>query len=76
VPYAGWLRGDLKTRVEDVLLSKQAEGRGYFGKNEVAQLLAANSKKGNYAKEVFSLLAIELWHQEFADKTKSFSLAD
>jgi asparagine synthase (glutamine-hydrolysing) len=65
VPYASWLRGELKQQVEEVLLSKRAEARGYFQKAEVSRLLEANSHGGKFAKEVFCLLVMELWHRAF-----------
>jgi asparagine synthase (glutamine-hydrolysing) len=67
VPYGMWLRSDLKNQIEDVLLSQRAQSRGYFQKDEVTQLLETNARDGKHAKEVFSLLALELWHREFVD---------
>jgi asparagine synthase (glutamine-hydrolysing) len=68
VPYENWLRGELKGKVEDVLLSKRAVSRGYLRNGEISRLLQANSRHGIHAKEVFSLLALELWHREFIDR--------
>ena len=68
VPYEMWLRGDLKKEVEDVLLSERSLTRGYFRPVEVRRLLRANSSKGAFSKEVFSLLALELWHRRFVDE--------
>lgn len=67
VPYESWLRNGLKNGIEDILLSSEALSRNYFKKKEVGRLLQANARAGGYAKEVFSLLAIELWHREFVD---------
>jgi asparagine synthase (glutamine-hydrolysing) len=69
IPYESWLRRELKSEVKDVLLSDRATSRGYFRKAEVNRLLHAqtNSSTGKYAKEVFCLLALELWHRQFAD---------
>ena len=67
VPYESWLRKGLRKRVEDTLLSTGAAARNYFDKTEVRRLLAANARDGKYGKEVFSLLALELWHREFCD---------
>ncbi|HWF19263.1 MAG TPA: asparagine synthase (glutamine-hydrolyzing) [Verrucomicrobiae bacterium] len=68
VPYEMWLRRDLKREVEDVLLSESANKRGYFRKSEIERLLKANARDGSYSKEVFSLLAVELWHRKFVDE--------
>ena len=67
VPYQSWLRGELRTRVEDLLLSKRAEDRGYFRKEEVSRLLRANARHGRFSAEVFCLLVTELWHRTFVD---------
>src|SRR5665213_3298322 len=65
IPYELWLRGELKKQVEDVLLSDRCLSRGYFQKAEVSRLLEANSRDGKFAKEVFCLLVLELWHRAF-----------
>ena len=71
VPYESWLRGGLKQQVEDVLLSERCLARGYFQKAEVRSLLAANARDGKFAKEVFCLLVLELWHRAFLDEAAS-----
>jgi asparagine synthase (glutamine-hydrolysing) len=71
VPYQSWLRGELKSRVEDILLSKRAESRGYFRRSEVADLLNANARGGKFSVEVFCLLVTELWHRKFVDVSQS-----
>jgi asparagine synthase (glutamine-hydrolysing) len=69
VPYESWLRGELKKKVEGVLLSERCLSRGYFHKAEVSRLLETNSRDGKFAKEVFCLLVLELWHRAFLDET-------
>jgi asparagine synthase (glutamine-hydrolysing) len=64
VPYEMWLRGRLKEQVDDLLLSHRAGARDYLEKSAVSRLLHHNANNG---KEVFSLLALELWHREFVD---------
>jgi asparagine synthase (glutamine-hydrolysing) len=73
VPYAPWMRGELRKRIEDTLLSERAASRGYFKRDEVSRLLHANSRDGNYSKEVFLLLVFELWHQAFVDQTANLA---
>ena len=67
VPYGGWLRNGLAEPVHDILLSNHACSRGYFRAGTVENLLKSNKKNGKYAKEVFSLLMVELWHRAFVD---------
>lgn len=69
VPYENWMRGDLRQLVEDTLLSKKALERGYFQRRAIEKMLFLNLNEGSYAKEVFSLLILELWHREFIDGT-------
>jgi asparagine synthase (glutamine-hydrolysing) len=70
VPYAKWLRHDLKDWVHDLLLDSKATSRGYFQRPAVEQLLAADSASGQYSKEIFNLVVLELWHQEFLEKER------
>lgn len=67
VPYARWLRGDLRSYAHDVLLDSKALQRGYFRKASVEDLLVRFDAGEPVAKEVFSLLTLELWHEQFAD---------
>lgn len=76
VPYVSWMRGELRKRIEDTLLSERASSRGYFQRSEIIRLLRANARGGNYSKEVFSLLALELWHQRFIDSARPDSSAE
>lgn len=71
VPYAKWLRDDFKDPVADILLSDRAVSRGYFNKHAIVSLLKANENSGRFAKEVFSLVVLELWHREFADPSSN-----
>ena len=72
VPYENWLRNGLKNKVADILLSNRALSRGYFQKAEVKRLLQTSARVGGYTKEVFSLLAVELWHCLFVDADPAF----
>jgi asparagine synthase (glutamine-hydrolysing) len=67
VPYEMWLRSNLKDQVRAILTDRKAVERGYFQKATVERLLDANNDCGAYSKEVFSLVALELWHRMFLD---------
>jgi asparagine synthase (glutamine-hydrolysing) len=71
VPYETWLRTELKDWVRDLLLDSKTLARGYFNRECIEYLLRENLHSGRYAKEVFSLALLELWHREFlaTDKT-------
>jgi asparagine synthase (glutamine-hydrolysing) len=65
VPYDQWMRLDMREFVRDTLLAKDAASRAYFRRDTVSKLLDFHQKGQGYAKEVFSLLVFELWHQQF-----------
>ena len=67
VPYEGWLRNGLNGPMRDLLLADRALGRGYFKEAEVRRLLDADAQTGRYSKEVFGLMAVELWFRAFSD---------
>jgi len=52
----------------------RAASRGYYRNGAVSRLLQADSLHGSYAKEMFSLLALELWHREFIDRSTGSSV--
>jgi asparagine synthase (glutamine-hydrolysing) len=65
VPYAAWLRTDLKDWVRSVILDPQAISRGYFRKGSIERLIQDDAKFQNGQKEILSLVALELWHRAF-----------
>jgi asparagine synthase (glutamine-hydrolysing) len=73
VPYESWLQTELRSWVADVLLDRKFLSRGYFQKGVIQTLVQQNRGNGKYAKEIFSLLVLELWHQKFADQGVSAS---
>jgi asparagine synthase (glutamine-hydrolysing) len=75
VPYESWLQNELRSWVADVLLDRKSLSRGYFRNGTVQTLVRQNKDTGKYAKEIFSLLALELWHRKFADQGVSASRA-
>jgi len=68
VPYESWLRSDLKDTVWALLTDRRTVERGYFRKDAIAGLLQADSNGANYSKEIFSLLALELWQRTFLEQ--------
>ena len=67
VPYESWLRNDMRDWLHDVLLDRTTTNRGYFSTSAVRQLLDRNQVQGGYAKEIFSLATLELWHRSFLE---------
>lgn len=67
VPYEFWLRNNLRDQIRAILTDRKAVERGYFDKAAVEKLINANNASGAHSKEVFSLVALELWHRAFLD---------
>jgi asparagine synthase (glutamine-hydrolysing) len=65
VPYASWMRHELRDWVNSVVLDSKTLSRGYFDQQKVEKLLAEQQATGQYSKEVFSLVTLELWHRAF-----------
>lgn len=67
VPYEKWMRGELRDFVREVLTDRRTAERGYFERKAIQKLLDDNELTSKYSPEVFSLLALELWHRAFLD---------
>lgn len=65
VPYRGWLRNELRGRVEDLLLPGHCCVHRYVRPEAISHLLRANTNGQDYGPEIFSLIALELWHRVF-----------
>jgi asparagine synthase (glutamine-hydrolysing) len=68
VPYDQWMSNELNDYVHDILLDDRTRGRGYFQQGAVTRLLDNDSKQRPYSKEIFLLVALELWHRCFVDQ--------
>lgn len=66
VPYYQWLQRGA-SQIRDILLSDRARARGYFQENEIERLVSHQQQTGYGSECVFSLIVLELWHQQFAD---------
>jgi asparagine synthase (glutamine-hydrolysing) len=67
VPYNEWMRSEMKDYVFDTLLASNAALNLYFRKEGIRNLLKMHEAGKGHSKEIFSLLVLELWHQQFAD---------
>lgn len=69
VPLSSWFQGDLNKLVEDVLLDKKCQGRGYFDSRFINEIIQKQrNKTEDYSKLLWSLLVLEFWHNVFIDK--------
>ena len=67
VPYASWLRTELKGWLDGILLDRRTTERGYFRKEAIEKMLSQDRESGGYSKELFTLAVLEVWHREFID---------
>ena len=66
-PIRSWLRGPLRPLVDDLLSKEIVQKRGLFRPAEVKRVIDANfSGREDYNLQVFQLLCLELWLQQFA----------
>jgi asparagine synthase (glutamine-hydrolysing) len=67
VPYEFWLRNNYGDQIRAILTDRKTMERGYFQKAAIEKFISANSDFGRYSKEIFSLVALELWHRMFLE---------
>lgn len=67
-PIPAWLRGDLSELMTDTLLSDAARGRGIVDPRSVERLISEHRTGIDHTRGLWSLLMLELWHQEFIDR--------
>jgi asparagine synthase (glutamine-hydrolysing) len=67
VPYDRWLKNEMKDLVFETILNPNSELRNYFCKEGLIKLLEMNQRGEGCSQEVFSLLILELLHQQFVN---------
>ncbi len=68
-PVRAWLRGPLRSMVEELLSEKRVKERGLFDPKRVRQIIDTNqSGREDLNLQVFQLLTLELWMQTFLDQ--------
>jgi len=66
-PYSRWMRTGARDFVRDMVCGRKALERGYFKPAAMEKLVSEHEHNGEHAKEVFSLLVLELWQRNFVD---------
>jgi asparagine synthase (glutamine-hydrolysing) len=65
-PVDAWLRGVMRSQVEERLLSEGSGCRTYFRPDAVRRLLDEHaSGRHDHKRILFSLLTFEIWHEQF-----------
>jgi asparagine synthase (glutamine-hydrolysing) len=70
VPYTRWLANELRDKTREVLLDEKAFCSRFFPRTEIESLLESHRQTRSRQREVFSLVALELWHHEFQRSRK------
>jgi asparagine synthase (glutamine-hydrolysing) len=69
IPVADWLRGELRTTGEDLLLSERSLGRGYFSREQILGMWNRHQQRQrDHAHHIWALMVLELWHRLFVDR--------
>ena len=65
VPFSEWLKGGpVRDFVGDMLLGQRSRERGLFSPAALERLMQA---EGQYGRQLWGALCLELWHQRFID---------
>jgi len=69
VPIGHWFRAELKGFLKEAVLSERSLGRGYFKPEAVRRMVDDHTgNRRDYSHQLWTLLMLELWHQEFIDQ--------
>jgi asparagine synthase (glutamine-hydrolysing) len=69
LPLRAWLRGELRTVAEDLLVGEQSLARGYFEPAALRALWKRHQDgQRDHAHHIWALMALELWHRLFVDR--------
>lgn len=66
VPLSDWLKNDANDFVMDIFTVQKAKNRPIFN---TEQILNSLKKEAKFARNIWGMLSLELWHQEFHDKS-------
>ena len=70
VPLSEWMRGELRGFIQDIFHGAKARHREYLNPNFDIQSLIES--EGKFTRKVWGLLSLELWQQEFHDKSNEY----
>jgi asparagine synthase (glutamine-hydrolysing) len=68
-PIPGWLRGELSELTADTLLSDASRQRGIVDASSVERLIRRHRDGEDHTRGLWTLLMLELWHQQFVDRS-------
>ena len=69
VPLNEWMQGELKDFVCGIFETGRDRGREFFNTDVILENL---SKEGKFSRKIWGLLSLEVWMQEFHDKSSEY----
>lgn len=69
IPLNTWLKNELKEFVTDIFSSQKSIQRDYIDNSSVMQKIQS---EGQFERNIWGLLSLELWQQEFHDRVVEF----
>jgi asparagine synthase (glutamine-hydrolysing) len=74
LPVASWLRGELRDYACEVLLDPGAASHGWCEQREVRRLLDDHASGAHdHGHRIWTLLVLELWHQEISEAPRALT---
>jgi asparagine synthase (glutamine-hydrolysing) len=68
VPLAVWLRGEMRTLPEEILLDPAASRRGIFDPQAVGTMIEEHREGRERADQLWAMINLELWFQTCVDR--------
>jgi asparagine synthase (glutamine-hydrolysing) len=69
VPLNEWMQGELKDFICGIFETGRDRGREFFNTNVILDNL---SREGKFSRKIWGLLSLEVWMQEFHDKSSEY----
>ena len=67
-PIDKWFRSSMQSLINDSLLSSESRIKQYFNQEYIEQIVRQDrDNRGNFTREIYLLLSLELWHRAFID---------
>lgn len=68
-PLNQWINGEANEFIKDIFSTSKAQSRTFIDNKKVVQGLSSES---TYGRKIWGLLCLELWQQEFHDKSSEY----
>ena len=74
VPLNEWMKDDLRDFIMDLFSSSNAKTRPYLNNGfDISELI---SKEGKFTRRTWGLLCLEIWQQQFHDKSSEYRISN